>query len=215
MGVLAARHQSAGAVSGRARGLPRGGVAGEGAGVTAAEKLCLACGMCCDGTLFDLVKLEAGDGAAKLKALGLPVTVSRGKAPVARFPQPCAALCDDRTCRLYADRPWQCRVFECGVFKEAKAGRMTYAAALRLVQRVRRQADRARRLLRQLGDTDERRALGERFHRMAERMEAGAGDDAARATFADLSLAIHRLKLQALDRFYTKSAEPEGETPKK
>ena len=43
---------------------------------------------------------------------------------------------------------------------------------------------------------------------MAERMEAGEGDAAARATFADLSLAIHRLKLKALDRFYTKTAEP-------
>ena len=56
------------------------------------EQLCLACGLCCDGTLFDLVKLEASDDAAKLKTLGLPVKVSRGKTPVARFPQPCAAL---------------------------------------------------------------------------------------------------------------------------
>ncbi len=141
--------------------------------------------------------------------LGLPVTVSRGKEPVARFPQPCAALCGDRTCRVYADRPTQCRVFECGVFKDAKAGRTTFAAALRLVRQTRRRAEKVRRLLRELGDTDEHRALGERFHRTSERLESGGADDAAKAKFADLSLAVHRLKLQAHDKFYTQTAAPD------
>ena len=170
-----------------------------------AEQLCRACGLCCDGTLFDLVKLEASDDAAKLKSLGLPVKVSRGKTPVTRFPQPCSALCADRTCRLYLDRPWQCRVFECGVFKEARAGRITYAEALRLVKTARRRADKVRRLLRELGDTDEHRALGERFHRTSERLEAGSADPVANAKYADLSLAVHHLKLLAHDRFYTQT----------
>jgi hypothetical protein len=170
------------------------------------EQLCVACGLCCDGTLFDLVKLEASDDAAKLKALGLPVKVSRGKDPVTRFPQPCAALCADRTCRLYANRPWQCRVFECGVFRDAKAGRISFAAALRLVTQARRRADKARRLLRELGDTEEHRGLGERFHRVAERLESGPADAAAHATFADLSLVMHHLKLRTHDKFYTKTA---------
>lgn len=173
--------------------------------VETVEQLCLACGLCCDGTLFDLVKLEASDDARKIKALGLPVVVSRGKTPIARFPQPCAALCQDRTCRLYADRPGQCRVFECGVFKDAKVGRITFASALRIVKQARRRADKVRRLLRELGDTDEHRALGERFHRTSERLESGQVDDAAKAKFADLSLAVHHLKLQAYDKFYTKT----------
>lgn len=176
-----------------------------------AEDLCQACGLCCDGTLFDLVKLEAGDDAGKLRALGLPVTVSRGKAAVARFPQPCVALCADRACRVYANRPWQCRVFECGVLKEAKAGRITFAAALKLVRQARRRADRIRRLLRELGDTDEHLGLGERFHRTSERLESGQADAAAKARFADLSLAMHRFKLQAYSKFYTQTeARPPG-----
>lgn len=170
-----------------------------------AEELCRACGLCCDGTLFDVVKLEAGDDGPKLKALGLPVNVSRGKAAVARFPQPCSALCADRSCRLYTHRPWQCRVFECRVFKDVKAGRTTFAAALRVVGQARRRADKARRLLRELGDTEEHRALGERFHRTSERLEAGHADAAANATFADLSLVVHQLKLQAFAKFYTQT----------
>jgi len=173
--------------------------------VESTEELCRACGLCCDGSLFDGVKLEPSDDAPKLKSFGLPIRVSRGKAAVARFPQPCAALCADRTCRLYAHRPWQCRVFECGVLKDAKAGRITFAVALRLVGQARRRAERIRRLLRELGDTDELRALGERFHRTSERLESGEADVAAKAKFADLSLLVHKHKLEAFAKFYTQT----------
>ncbi len=172
--------------------------------MTPSEQLCLACGLCCDGSLFDGVQLEPGDDPTKLKALGLPVTFSRGRNPVARFPQPCKALCADRTCQVYANRPGQCRIFECGVLKEMKADRTTPAAALRLVRKARRQADQVRRLLHELGDRDHHRALGERFHRMQCRLEAEATDEPTRALFADLSLAVHRLKLLAHDKFYTR-----------
>jgi uncharacterized protein len=169
------------------------------------EELCVACGLCCDGTLFDLVKLEPSDDARKLKALGLPITVSRGKSPVARFPQPCAALCGDRTCKLYANRPWQCRVFECGVYKDAKAGRTSLKAAFRLVTQARKRADKVRQLLHELGDTEKHKGLGERFHRTSERLEAGDASTEDKAKFADLSLAVHRLKLRAMEKFYTQT----------
>jgi uncharacterized protein len=188
--------------------LPPGGRLPDGGALKSGEQLCRACGLCCDGTLFDLVKLEPGDDAAKLKALGLPVSLSRGKAPVARFPQPCSALCADRSCRVYAARPWQCRTFECKVFKGAQAGRITFAAALRLVKQGRRRADQVLRLLRELGDTDEHRALGERFHRTSERMESGNASEAEKAKFADLSLAVHHLKLLSYQEFYIKTEAP-------
>lgn len=172
--------------------------------MTPSEQLCLACGLCCDGTLFDGVQLESGDDAGKLKTLGLPVAFSRGRKPVGRFPQPCAALCADRTCRLYADRPGQCRAFECKLFKQLRAGETALAPALRLVAKTRRVSDQARRLLRRLGDNDEQRSLGERFHRMDDQLRADASDPTKLELFADLSLAIHRLKLLAHERFYTR-----------
>ena len=178
----------------------------------ASEQLCLACGLCCDGTLFDGVQLEEGDSVPHLRSLGLPVTLSRARKPVARFPQPCAALCADCTCRLYAHRPRQCRSFECGVYKKALAGKMEADTALRLVKKARRQADKVRRLLLRLGDTETQRSLGERFHRMQERLEADPSDPAALAILADLSLAVHRLKLIAQEHFYTR-ADGQRSTP--
>ena len=178
--------------------------------MTSSEQLCLACGLCCDGTLFDGVQLEAGDVVQDLRTLGLPVALSRARKPLARFPQPCAALCPDRTCRLYANRPRQCRSFECGVFKKMQAGQIEFAAALRLVTKARHLADRVRRLLHRLGDTDQKRSLGERFHRLQERVEADPSDQAALAIFADLSLAVHRLKLLAQEKFYTRPDEAKG-----
>lgn len=176
--------------------------------VKPAEDLCRTCGMCCDGTLFDLVRLEPGDDARRLARLGLPLAAARGR-QAARFPQPCAALCADGSCRVYADRPGQCRAFECGLLREAKAGRVSFAAAARRVTTAKRRANQVRRLLRALGDHDEQRALGERFHRTSERLEAGPADAAAHALYADLSLAMHRLKLEAHAHFHT----PPPETP--
>src|SRR3954469_24567821 len=48
--------------------LPRCRRVPDGGAVNSGEQLCLACGLCCDGTLFDLVKLEGSDDARKLKA---------------------------------------------------------------------------------------------------------------------------------------------------
>jgi Fe-S-cluster containining protein len=176
--------------------------------VNSAENLCLACGLCCDGSLFDNVQLGADEDAKKLKALGLPLAVTRGRAAVTYFRQPCAALCADRACRVYADRPGQCRAFECGVYKDAHAGRIEEASALSLVKKARRKADHIRRLLHDLGDTDETRSLGDRFRRTQRRMEAGGGDGdaAAEAMFAELGLAVHQFNLLAHEKFYTKSA---------
>jgi len=176
--------------------------------VNSVEQLCLACGLCCDGTLFDHVQLAASDDAKKLKALGLPVVVSRSSTPVTRFVQPCAALCADRSCRLYTDRPLQCRDFECGVYKDAKADRISFAAAQRLVKQARRQAERIRQLLRELGDTEEHRPLGERFRRMQRRMESTITDEAANHTFAELGLAVHRFNQLAHKKFYTRADAP-------
>lgn len=161
--------------------------------------------MCCDGALFDNVRLGPNEDAQKVKMLGLPVKLSRAKVPVAFFRQPCTALGADCSCRVYADRPAQCRTFECGVFKDAQSGKIASAAALRLVKQARRRAGKVRRLLRKLGNADERLSLGARFRRVKRHMESGVVDSAAGEVFADLCLAVHQLDQLAHKNFYTKA----------
>lgn len=168
------------------------------------EKLCLACGLCCDGTLFGHVRLGPGDNAPQLKSLGLPVHTSRSLTPVLRLRQPCTALCADRTCRIYAHRPTQCRAYECGVFQQLRAGQMDFPAALRRVKQARLRANRARQLLRALGDTDDERSIEERFRSAQKRMESGGASAAESELFAELTQAMHSLGLIAQDAFYTR-----------
>ena len=168
------------------------------------EELCRACGLCCDGTLFHHVKLVAADDPRALRAGGLHVIASRTKTPILRSPQPCAALCADRSCRIYAQRPVQCRTFECRVFQDLTGGRISKRAALALVRQARRWADRARRLLRRFRGDDERLPLSERFLRARRRAESGETDTSVRETCADLSLVMHRLHLLAHEKFHTR-----------
>jgi Fe-S-cluster containining protein len=178
--------------------------------VKPAEELCRACGLCCDGTLFAHVRLGAGRDAAAWRTRGLQVLLTRTRPALARSPQPCAALCADRTCRIYAERPAQCRAFECQMFKDLAARRIESAAALRLVRRARRLADRARGLLRRLGCEDEHRPLEQRFLRVRRRAESGEFDASAHDLCAELSLVMHRLHVLAHERFHTRAQGSES-----
>lgn len=160
-------------------------------------ELCPNCAMCCNGVLFKDVELQPGDSAAKLKALGLPVS----KARVAKFPQPCAAL-EGCTCRIYADRPMRCRDFECALLQSVARGTTETPAALRVVRSTREGADKVRRLLRELGDHDEHTALSLRFQRTHRRLESLQLDDDTAEIFGQLTLAVHDLNLRLHRHFY-------------
>ena len=44
-----------------------------------ASRLCAACGMCCDGTMFQIVRMQPGDSAAELGRLGLKIRCRDGE----------------------------------------------------------------------------------------------------------------------------------------
>lgn len=163
----------------------------------AVAQLCPQCAMCCNGVLFKDVELQPGDDAAKLKRLGLAFAKSR----VSKFPQPCAALDCDR-CRIYADRPVRCREFECALLKSVVAGEMETPTALRVIRDAQKRAERVKRLLRELGDDEESRALSLRFKRMQRRFESSAVDEVRADKFGELTLAVHDLNLVLRAKFY-------------
>ena len=172
------------------------------------EQLCLHCGLCCDGTLFRDVELQPGDDADKLRALGLPLRSRRGQeADSLKFPQPCSALCPDLKCRVYADRPARCREFECALFKAVAVQKVELPAALKTIRQTRQQAEKVRRLLRELGDAGEGVALAKRFKRLKRKFDTGELPDSLDAEtaydlFAELSLAVHELDMRLRAKFH-------------
>ena len=85
--------------------LPAGGPSGG----DGAEALCLSCGLCCDGSLFWAVELDAGEA------------VPGGADTAGRLPQPCS-FHGAGGCGIYAARPGLCRAFFCGVLQAVMDG---------------------------------------------------------------------------------------------
>lgn len=170
---------------------------------TVAARLCLVCGMCCNGVLFRDVELQSGDDAAALARQGMPVrTVRRGGESIVRAAQPCAMLCADNRCQIYPHRPSRCREFECALFQSVAAGETDEGVALKTIRLAHTRAERVRRLLRRTGDDDEHLPLTKRFQRTRRRFERGTMDESALESFADLTLAVHALNLLLGAEFY-------------
>lgn len=179
-----------------------------------AEKLCLTCGLCCNGVIFADVQLQKGDDPAKLEALGLPLSKlaksrtaqdhsSKSQRAVhkSKFPQPCAAF-DGCRCRIYADRPKYCRAFDCALLKSVNAGEVKTTDALRTIEKARKRAEKVRQLLRQIGDKDEHVALSLRFRRTTTRIQQSAVSRPTADLFGELTLAVHEMNLLLSERFY-------------
>jgi hypothetical protein len=105
--------------------------------------LCLSCGLCCDGTLFNRVPLAEGDDPSLRAALGVGEGQAHGV-------QPCAAL-RGLTCQVYERRPLTCRRFRCLLLEAHEADEVSLAGARQVVDETR--ALRAS-LARALGTSD-------------------------------------------------------------
>ncbi len=109
--------------------------------------LCRSCGLCCDGSLFTHVPLEAEE-VERLRALGIPLQTRRSGAQV--LPQRCGAL-EGRDCRIYADRPSECAAYKCLLADALLRGDVTLEFAQATVRKAQRLVaeGHARRFLRQ------------------------------------------------------------------
>jgi uncharacterized protein len=159
------------------------------------EKLCLSCGLCCNGVIFADVQLQRGDNSERLHKLGVL------KRNATKFPQPCA-MHDGCRCGIYKDRTQYCRQFECLLLKNAQEGRTNETDALRVIKETRAQAAKVRELLEQLGDNDASLALSKRFQSMRKRMENGRANPEQIDLFGMLTVAVHELNVLLSERFY-------------
>jgi Fe-S-cluster containining protein len=168
--------------------------------VNKVEQLCPNCGLCCDSTLFADVELRAADDTKRLKQLGLTL-VQKTKSKVA-FAQPCACF-DGKLCGIYADRPRQCRKFECGLLKRVDAGEMKAGAALKKISEAKILSGKVRGLLLSVGQNDERLALTKRYSQaMSAPVDLSASENDSELR-GELMLAVNDL-MRMLQRDFLK-----------
>ena len=89
------------------------------------SRVCLACGLCCDGTLFTTVPLTDSD--PNVSGVSTRPNGSRF------LRQRCACL-EGKTCTAYAQRPLACRRFDCLLAVALLSNECTEAEALELVR---------------------------------------------------------------------------------
>ena len=157
--------------------------------ISAASRLCSACGLCCNGVMFHTVKLQPADSAKELSALGLRLKRKRrGNFILQPCPQYQAAQCS-----IYAVRPQRCRLFECQQLKRVAAGEITEAMALAKIIEVQSRVAHVNELLQASGTTDQRRPLSKRCEKvMAEPLDSSA-DEATVSLRSDLARAMEEL----------------------
>lgn len=97
-----------------------------------ASRLCLSCGLCCTGALFDRAKAAPEERPA-LEILGLDWVEEKG---ATGFRQPCPAF-REGACGVYEQRPRVCRTFRCRLLRNLDKGAVTMAEALATVATAR------------------------------------------------------------------------------
>lgn len=158
--------------------------------MNAVDSLCPKCGLCCDSTLFADVELGPGDKAQRLSQFGLVIPQKARQKQ--SFAQPCCCF-DGKYCKIYTERPSQCRLFECGLLKRTASGKMQADTALKRIYRAKRLAKKVRSLMRALGQHPDQHPLSHCYSQaMSSAIDLSRGSDVAELhsqlmrAFADL-----------------------------
>lgn len=80
--------------------------------------LCIGCGMCCDGTMFDALELHHDDELAPLQQLHAVFTTDQHST---RLQQPCPAF-SEGCCSIYDQRPGSCQQYSCALLTSVAEG---------------------------------------------------------------------------------------------
>ena len=93
------------------------------------SEICVKCGMCCDGTLFDRAKIKGEEDEHLVGRLGLDVfSHADGKR---YFRQPCPLFTG--CCSVYQTKPYVCNTFFCEPLKKVQKGEMSFEKAEKLI----------------------------------------------------------------------------------
>ena len=157
-----------------------------------ASDLCVACGLCCDGSVYDQASLDPDEvGAAA--AEGLDVFERRGQS---YFKLGCPCL-KGTACQIYERRPRRCRSFRCVLLQRLDIGDIDLPAAQAIAGEARCLADSADAI----NDRRESRASARvRWQGQLSSLSAPGADDPANPAWL---LAMTAFNL-FLDRYFRK-----------
>ena len=95
--------------------------------MTDSTNICLACGLCCNGTLIGFVQVDSEELPVLRELLDLENTNGEGF-----FLQPCKKYCDG--CTIYSKRPKQCAKYECELLKSVEQKEIDFESAIEIVE---------------------------------------------------------------------------------
>lgn len=160
----------------------------------ALQGLCLGCGMCCDGTLFECVELDREEQAPftslRLIRVGEKVAV----------PLPCAKHQQGR-CTVYEQRPVRCQKFTCKLYDGLTEGSLSLSVAVKRISEARRLFE----LIEQLLDWVPGTFSTTRFRTWA--ADYSGGESAARKDFPQAFLKYGLLRL-LMERHFMPQRSP-------
>lgn len=159
---------------------------------SAATRLCAACGMCCDGTMFQIVRMQPGEVPAELGKLGLKIRCRDGEY---YMEQPCSALREKR-CTVYEKRPVRCRLFNCQQLGRVERGETTEPEAMAMIIETRALVEKVRGLIEQSGLREDGQALVERYERVASTPVNQALEPELISVRVELDEVMRKLKLR-------------------
>ncbi len=107
--------------------------------MTTLSNLCVACGLCCDGSLFRFVPAEAAE-RERWETLGLPLVTQSGRLAMAL---PCQRL-EARCCTVYDQRPSGCRAYVCHLGTRLDRGEVEFVQALATVREAQKRIEALR-----------------------------------------------------------------------
>ncbi len=119
------------------------------------SRLCRSCGLCCNGVLFETVRLQPGDIPKTLVSIGLKLKRKHGKPCML---QPCPVW-GANGCSVYENRPVRCRQFECAQVVRFREGSLSEISVDKKIQAVKKQAEEIRLLLVECGSKNVHRPL--------------------------------------------------------
>ncbi len=167
------------------------------------SNICIDCGMCCDGTMYRTVEIEAGEDISPLQAVGVVFTAKDEKA---QFLQPCAAFCEGR-CSAYEGRPSVCRKYRCALLRRVEAGEVSMDEARWLIASTLALRDRVRPELERLAEPQEPLALDGLYKLMFAKLDAAEDRAAMKRGKGKLLLDVAALRVLLAKYFEPRDSE--------